>query len=525
MRWFLDAGERGNHATDLESEPWTSGNAAQPLIHGRTYFSRLHTELMRLEAGDRMHFVDWRGDAEQRLLPDDPASTVGRVLTDLARRGAQVRGLVWRSHPDQEKFSEQEAIHLAEVVNKAGGELYLDARVRRGGSHHQKLVVLMHPGREERDVAFVGGIDLCVGRNDDERHLGDAQPIAMDRRYGSSPAWHDIQLEVRGPAVTWLAETFRERWNDPTPLDHRNPLRARIRHAVREPVRAQPIETKPPRPPQAGSLAIQVLRTYPSKRPPYPFAPGGERSVARAYARAFGNARSLIYLEDQYMWSKEIAHHLAAALSRAPELRLIAVVPRYPDRDGLVSGPPQRIGQIEALEVVRRAGGDRVAVFDLENEAGRPIYVHAKACVIDDVWAAVGSDNLNRRSWTHDSEVSCAVIDSTLDDREPKELGEDAARVFARDLRLALWREHLDPDVDEQTMLDPVKAFDEWRRTAATLEDWHRTGRHGPRPHGRVRPHEPQPVSRLAGWWAAPFYRLVVDPDGRPRRLQREGRF
>jgi phosphatidylserine/phosphatidylglycerophosphate/cardiolipin synthase-like enzyme len=41
------------------------------------------------------------------------------------------------------------------------------------------------------------------------------------------------------------------------------------------------------------------------------------------------------------------------------------------------------------------------------------VYVHAKACVVDDTWTCVGSDNLNLRSWTHDSELSCAVIDDT----------------------------------------------------------------------------------------------------------------
>ena len=64
----------------------------------------------------------------------------------------------------------------------------------------------------------------------------------------------------------------------------------------------------------------------------------------------------------------------------------------------------------------KRAGSadpDRVHVFDVENHAGTPVYVHAKVCVIDDVWASVGSDNFNRRSWTHDSELSCAVLDDT----------------------------------------------------------------------------------------------------------------
>jgi phosphatidylserine/phosphatidylglycerophosphate/cardiolipin synthase-like enzyme len=65
-------------------------------------------------------------------------------------------------------------------------------------------------------VAFVGGIDLCHGRRDDTQHRGDGQAIELDRRYGPHPPWHDIQLEVSGPAVGDLDFTFRERWVDPT---------------------------------------------------------------------------------------------------------------------------------------------------------------------------------------------------------------------------------------------------------------------------------------------------------------------
>ena len=68
---------------------------------------------------------------------------------------------------------------------------------------------------------------------------------------------------------------------------------------------------------------------------------------------------------------------------------------------------------------------DRVGVFDLENTSGTPIYVHAKVCVVDDVWMTCGSDNFNRRSWTNDSELTCAVIDPTRDQREPLDLSAD----------------------------------------------------------------------------------------------------
>ena len=97
----------------------------------------------------------------------------------------------------------------------------------------------------------------------------------------------------------------------------------------------------------------------------------------------------------------------------------MVVVPRVPDRNGPISGPPHRVAQLEVVARLRAAGGDRFAIYDLENEDGVPIYVHAKTVVIDDVWAAVGSDNLNRRSWTHDSELSLAVLDAERDTRSP----------------------------------------------------------------------------------------------------------
>jgi phosphatidylserine/phosphatidylglycerophosphate/cardiolipin synthase-like enzyme len=523
----LSAAERGNPATAIDrgGPGWSEGNHVEPLIHGATYFARLLGCFTALKSGDALYFTDWRGDPDELL--GGPGTALGEALTGLARRGVAVRGLVWRSHPDEEGFSEEENEELGRVVNEAGGCVLLDERVRRGGCHHQKLALLLHRGRPEEDVAFVGGIDLCHGRHDDERHHGDPQAIKLDEDYGPHPAWHDAQVEIRGPAVALYAETFRERWEDPAPLDHRNPWRARVHRMVHEPRNPAPLPFAPEAASPAGGHAVQVLRTYPERKPPYPFAPRGERSVARAYRKVLERASSFVYLEDQYLWSAEAGELLAAALRRSPELRVIAVVPRHPDRTGTFSGPPSRIGQQAAVAKVRRAGGDRVVVFDLENEEGRPIYVHAKVCVVDDVWAAVGSDNINRRSWTHDSELSCAVIDDRRDERHPADPGGqgDGARAFARDLRLQLWREHLGSDVSEDVLLDPVRGFDAWVERANALDRWYRDGRPGPRPPGRVRPHRPPPVTRWSSWWAGPAYRYLVDPDGRPADLRKRNRY
>jgi len=117
----------------------------------------------------------------------------------MCQRGVDMRGLLWRSHSDRLAFSSRENRRFASNVTEAGGEVLLDERVRRGGSHHQKMVLFRHPDSLERDVAFVGGVDFSHGRRDEPRHHGDAQVIQLDERYGPRPAWHDVQLEVRGP--------------------------------------------------------------------------------------------------------------------------------------------------------------------------------------------------------------------------------------------------------------------------------------------------------------------------------------
>lgn len=321
--WFLSAQEG---AWLGSGRPWTDGNRVTPLIHGRTYFARLAEAAEALALGDLLCLTDWRGDDNEKLTDDGP--DLAGLLTRLARRGVQVRGLLWRSHPAWMGFDEEEETELADVVNASGGQLLLDERVRRAGSHHQKLVVVHRPGEPDEDLAFVGGIDLCHGRRDSDEHLGDPQAQHLDRRYGERAPWHDVQAEVQGPAVAQLFETFRERWNDPTPIEHRSSPLGRIRvHTTHEPTVPEPLpsirESQ-----RRGTQAVQVLRTYPVRRPAYPFAPDGERTIARFYQKAFRRAQSLLYIEDQYFWSREVGTALADALRRSPALRVIVVVPR-----------------------------------------------------------------------------------------------------------------------------------------------------------------------------------------------------
>ena len=540
--WLLTKSERGNPRTRLDAghpggQAWSEGNLVRPLIHGATYFAELFERIEATRAGDLIFFTDWQGDADERLT-GEPGSEVADVLARADERGVDVRGLVWRSHWEKIGFTAEENRRLGRDLQRRGAEALLDMRVRTGGSHHQKFVVIRHRDDPARDIAYVGGIDLCHSRRDDVDHLGDPQALSMAKEYGATPPWHDIQAAISGPAVHDVETVFRERWEDPTPLS-RNPVYFTQDRILGLDLSPDPLPAQTPPPPAVvgGTHVVQLLRTYPDLRHgrDYPFARGGERSVARGYAKALGRARRLVYVEDQYLWGHHVGGLLTTALRANPDLHVIAVVPLHPDLEGAFSRTPQLLGRRRAMLDMMRAAPGRVAIYGIENHRGTPVYVHAKACIVDDTWATIGSDNFNRRSWTHDSELSAVVVDQA-----PGETGRSAGSGrYPRRLRLALAAEHLDrpfdPEVDPsddaallEVMADcvePADMFAAYAQAAADLDAWHAGGCRGPRPPGRLRPMRPPELGRLARALALPPYLTLHDPDGRPRSLRRQDGF
>ena len=156
--------------------------------------------------------------------------------------------------------------------------------------------------------------------------------------------------------------------------------------------------------------------------------------------------------------------------------------------------------------------------------------MHAKVCIVDDVWMMVGSDNLNRRSWTHDSELSCAVIDETLDEREPRDpagLG-DGARRSRVTPGSELWREHLGRT--ESTGDDDLLEPDEQRSPSSGAPRRRSTAGTTAAAHGRAPARSRARASTRAGPGPSPLVgdavsRVLNDPDGRPRADRRADRY
>ncbi|HEX6916611.1 MAG TPA: phospholipase, partial [Phycicoccus sp.] len=294
---FLLPAERENPHTRVDEHhgdgiAWSVGNTVRPLVHGRPYFAELAERIGAMGEGDLVLFVDWRGDPDERLT-DEPGVTLSSVLSAAARRGVDVRGLLWRSHWRKLGFHSEKSRMLGIDIDEAGGQCLRDMRVRTLGAHHQKFVVLRHRDDPARDIAYLGGIDICHGRRDSVEHRGDPQPIPMPAVFGPRPAWHDVHCAIQGPAVFDVETTFRERWDDSTPLTL-NPGRLASSLAQGEDLSPRPLpeQAPPPPPPDGAHEAVQVLRTYPSLLPKgYDFAPDGERSIARGNDKAVRHAR------------------------------------------------------------------------------------------------------------------------------------------------------------------------------------------------------------------------------------------
>jgi phosphatidylserine/phosphatidylglycerophosphate/cardiolipin synthase-like enzyme len=244
---------------------------------------------------------------------------------------------------------------------------------------------------------------------------------------------------------------------------------------------------EPKRPRRAGTTELQFLRTVPEHV--YDALPDGDFRILEAYTRALRSAQRLIYLENQFFWSSEIAEILEGKLADPPsdDFRIVFVLPAHPNNGG-----DNTRGQL--ADLLDCDGGDcRVLACTLTalGENGPcPVYVHAKIGIVDDRWLTLGSANLNEHSLFNDTEVNIVTCDSAL----------------ARATRLRLWAEHLERSEDAVSG-DPTRVVDElWRPVA--VEQRRRIDAGEPQTHRLSQlPH----LSRRTRRFLGPVDGLLVD--------------
>jgi phosphatidylserine/phosphatidylglycerophosphate/cardiolipin synthase-like enzyme len=311
--------------------------------------------------------------------------------------------------------------------------------------HHEKAVVI--DGR----VAYVGGLDLTTlagNRWDHSEHPARGEL-----------GWHDAAVRLEGPLVSDVHDHLALRWRE-------------VAGEALEPCNGQ----------SQGKVTAQLVRTVPERV--YDSLPRGDFRIVESYLRALRSARTLIYLESQFLWSPEIVEVLEDKLERPPsdEFRCVVLLPARPN-----NGADDTRGQLARLIASDR---DKrfLACTLYQPGLAQSVYVHAKVGIVDDRWLTIGSANLNEHSLFNDSELNVVTHDEEL----------------VRATRERLWREHLArDDVDGPTheLIDDV-----WKPLAE--EQLQRRLRGEPLTHRLAElPH----VSRRTRLLLGPIQSLLVD--------------
>jgi phosphatidylserine/phosphatidylglycerophosphate/cardiolipin synthase-like enzyme len=445
------------HALDAGEFPWAAGhppprpgNSIEVLVDGAEALPLIASELS--SARSHIHLTNWFLSPDFDLVRGEQPVVLRHLLAELAER-VDVRILVWAGAPlPLFRPSRRDVREMREYLTKETRiQCELDSKERPMHCHHEKTIVI-----DDR-VAFVGGIDLTTESGD--------RFDSVEHPARSAIGWHDAAARIEGPAVADVADHFRMRWHE---------------------VKGEQLAPVVP-PERAGDVELQIVRTVPEHI--YDAVHRGDFRILESYTSAIRSAQRFIYLENQFLWSPEIARLLREKLldPPTPDFRLLLVLPSDPK-----SGSDDTRGVLAELIDADRDNGRILAcaLFARSGPRADPIYVHAKVAVIDDCWLTLGSANLNEHSLFNDTEMNVVA-------RNPE---------LAVRTRQRLWAEHLELPVDE-IPADPIRAIDElWKPISKEQLERRSGGRH--LTHRLVRLPD---VSRRTRRMLGPLDGLVVD--------------
>ena len=375
--------------------PPRDGNLVEPLVDGGVAFDRIAAAVESakssvwvcvafLEVGAR--FPGGRG-------------TFLDLMDGAARRGLDVRVLFW--HPD-ESFAGEDADDVF-PADEAAADLLADrgtgwqARWDSAGRQCQHQKVWLVDAGTSDEVVFVGGINIGAGSMAGPDHAEAPEPW----RYGNI---HDLHCLVRGPVATDVHENFTMRWNGASERGRE--------HGAWPPDGTDDLPPAGGRSAPAGETRAQIIRSVLPGL--YDALPDGENSVREQYLAAISAARDYVYLENQILLSRAVLEVLGEALGRG--VRVVAMVPGDPmpvlaaarSHPGVAAG-------FDALAALGRREGFCLAAPAARRSWGyEEVYVHAKAAVVDDAWATIGSTNLIFTSIQGDTEMNVSFWDGDL---------------------------------------------------------------------------------------------------------------
>ncbi|WP_410482723.1 cardiolipin synthase [Undibacterium sp. Jales W-56] len=265
---------------------------------------------------------------------------------------------------------------------------------------HRKILIV------DGTVAFTGGVNISAA-------YANSSLFRSKTKRDTKVGWRDTHIKIEGPAVAALQWIFINTWtNQKSPeLSDSNffpPLK------------------------EIGDKLVRVLASE----------PGSNYEIYKAYILAIQEARQSIHITSAYFVpDAQILRALSEASQRGVDVKII--LPGVTD-SGLVFHAAQSFYS-EML-----ASG--IKIYQLQIAV-----LHAKTAVIDQVWATIGSTNIDTRSFLHNNEINVVVFG--------EEFGKTMEATFLEDLRYSV--EITQQEWARRPMSDKLK---EW--AARSMEYW-----------------------------------------------------
>jgi phosphatidylserine/phosphatidylglycerophosphate/cardiolipin synthase-like enzyme len=345
------------HLDELTGTPRDRGSV-RFLIDGENFFPVFARRVAAAQHDIRVHVCIFDRDDVAvdvaDLLRQRSAQVQVQVLLD--RMCTQAGGASPPATPMREGFVPPTSIGAYLERNS-------DVRVRPFlnpwfSADHTKLLLI------DRRYAYLGGMN-----------------IGREYRF----EWHDLMAEVEGPVVARFERDFGRAWAHAGPLGDlayaETALFGKRYPAVCDPARAWP----------------EVRRLYTRT---------AWRQIRRAELAAIARAENHVYLENPYLFDRQVLAALGRAAQRGVDVRVV-----LPADNDLAGG---------------RSSNFVIANFLLRNGVHVFLYpgmTHVKALLVDG-WACFGSANFNKLSLRLNQEVNLATSDPDTVTRLRRELFE-----------------------------------------------------------------------------------------------------
>jgi phosphatidylserine/phosphatidylglycerophosphate/cardiolipin synthase-like enzyme len=339
------------------------------------------------------------------------------------------------------------------------------------GPYAMHAKVLIADGKK----AFIIGSPFNQGYWDTDKHIID-ESRRLDKNKGPV---HDVSIYLEGSAVEHIEEFFIELWNylsdqcldgeckisenkfkgvktASNSIEHSHELND-YKHEITNNLSLK-MENEP----------IQIVRSI---------TPGtvnkGEKGILEAYRKAIFNANDFIYLENQYFTNKYIMGALKNALENNPDLQLIMLINEVPDVPTYKSWQHYGFEYI-GLDIQKTLEHPQIGIFTKWSGKFEDVnkikncYIHSKVAIIDDIWATVGTANLDGSSLSCAEEFGNREVSSNHLNMEMNALIFDfnkPKKGSIEKFRKNLWKEHLGIDTSDLTHPHD-RWLDLWNKTA-----------------------------------------------------------